>query len=621
MRYDTIIIGAGLSGLTAASLLAKRGLRAAVIDNNYNPGGSCGTFKRNGVIFDQGSSMLYGFGEKGFSPHRFVFNCLEEPIDMIRHDLLYVVNYRSRNIRFFADLDRFIEELGEVFPSEALNIRRFYKDMARIYQDVMVDSPSFTTPDETDPRHALHNMRKHPVSYLKFLSYLNRSAENMLKRYFSDPEIFKFFNKLTSTYCYTTVRETPAILAAIMFVDNHFGGSYYPAGSTVFLPGKLEKVIEENGGEMIMNREVVRIDFRNGGPSGVTLDNGDRLEAGEIIYSGTIWNLYGKLLPTEARSKKVSWVKNPVPTYPSVMIYTCVDSGVVPEDTQPVELLVGNPDEIDESEVTIYIPSIDDRTITPPGTHVVMAIGPSLGEWDRSNNKQYAEGKKAEEERLLNLLERRFPGFRRAMILSDLATPATIERYLLKNGGAVAGPKQQIGQHMFKRLHTRSEWKNLFYCGESATMGTGTPAVTVSGLAAANAVLKKRGLEPFRYRPGMKEYVRIVPRPYLPEHRYADESPEARKMMLEASRCLYCERPTCSDHRQFDVRGIMRRLTVGNITGARKLIPAVASNPSTYPDFLSECETNCVLSITENRPIRLGAVMEWLGSKSSMASE
>lgn len=96
MSYGTIIIGAGLSGLTAASLLAKRGLRTAVIDNNYNPGGSCGTFKRNGVIFDQGSSMLYGFGEKGFSPHRFVFNCLEEPIDMIRHDLLYVVNYRGR---------------------------------------------------------------------------------------------------------------------------------------------------------------------------------------------------------------------------------------------------------------------------------------------------------------------------------------------------------------------------------------------------------------------------------------------------------------------------------------------------------------------------------------------
>jgi prolycopene isomerase len=81
MRYDVVVIGAGLSGLTAASLLVKRGLRVAVVDNNYKPGGSCGIFKRNNIIFDQGAAMLFGFGEKGFNAHRFVFNCLEEPIE------------------------------------------------------------------------------------------------------------------------------------------------------------------------------------------------------------------------------------------------------------------------------------------------------------------------------------------------------------------------------------------------------------------------------------------------------------------------------------------------------------------------------------------------------------
>ena len=95
-HYGVIIIGAGLSGLAAASLLAKRGLKVAVIDKSYNPGGSCGIFKRNDIIFDQGSSMLFGFGEKGFNAHRFVFNCLEEPIDVIRHDLLYCVNFKGR---------------------------------------------------------------------------------------------------------------------------------------------------------------------------------------------------------------------------------------------------------------------------------------------------------------------------------------------------------------------------------------------------------------------------------------------------------------------------------------------------------------------------------------------
>lgn len=612
MKKDVVVIGAGLSGLTAAALLAKRGLQVAVIDKNYNPGGSCGTFKRNGVIFDQGSSMLYGFGEAGFSPHRFIFNCLEEPIDIIKHDLLYCVVYQGRRILFHADLERFIIELGEVFPSEAVNIRRFYHDLARIYQDVMVESPSFTTPDETDPRHAIRSILKHPGSYFRFLSYLNRSAESLLKNYFADPAIFKFFNKLTSTYCYTSVRETPAILAAIMFVDNHSGGSYYPAGSTVFLPGKLEKVIEENGGEMVMNREVVKIGFRDGRPSGVTLDNGDTLEANDIVYSGTVWNLYERLLPEDARHKRTPWVKNPVPTYPSVMLYTCVDAGVIPEGTLPVELLVGNPDRIDEMEVTVYIPSIDDHTLTEPGTHVVMAIGPNFSVWDPSGKEDYALQKEAEKTRLMSVLENRFPGITQAVRFTDLATPATIERYTMKNGGAVAGPKQQIGQHMFKRLHTRSEWKNLFYCGESATMGTGTPAVSVAGLAAANAILKKRGFRPFSYNPGMKNQVRIVPHPYLPNHRYQDEAPEKRVVMIEASRCLYCEHPACADHSLFDVRGMNRRVTVGNFTGGRRLIRNLPAGKTDRDAYLIKCEADCILSETNGKPVRIKTIVDFL---------
>ena len=71
MDYDVVVTGAGIAGLTAAALLAKRGLRVAVIDNNYSPGGSCGVFKRRNTTFDQGSAMLFGFGEHGFNSHRF----------------------------------------------------------------------------------------------------------------------------------------------------------------------------------------------------------------------------------------------------------------------------------------------------------------------------------------------------------------------------------------------------------------------------------------------------------------------------------------------------------------------------------------------------------------------
>jgi prolycopene isomerase len=304
MEYDVLVIGAGLSGLAAASLLAKRDLSVLVVEHADRPGGSCGAFRRQGAFFDQGASMLYGFGERGFNAHRFLFNALEEPFAAVRHDLLYTVRYHGKLIRFWPDIGRFVEELSAAFPDEGPNIARFYRDMERLYDDVIAETPSYTTPDETNPREALRGLLRHPFSYLRFLTYLNCSAEKLLKSYFRDPELLHFFDKLTSTYCYATLREAPAVLAGVMFIDNHVGGSWYPAGSTLLLAGTLEKAIEEHGGVMRCGCTADEILFEHGKPCGVRSESGEILRAKQLVYSGTVWNLYGKLLRGQALTKR-----------------------------------------------------------------------------------------------------------------------------------------------------------------------------------------------------------------------------------------------------------------------------------------------------------------------------
>ncbi len=609
LEYDAIVIGGGLSGLTAAALLAKRGLSVAVVDKGADPGGSCGAFRRGNVTFDQGAAMLYGFGEAGFNAHRFVFNCLQEPIDVIRHDLLYCVHFKGRRVRFWPDVERFAGELSELFPAEEGNIRRFYRDMLTMYRHVMVETPSYTTPDETNRRTALKSLLRHPVSYARFLGYLNQSARELLSKYFSGPEIFKFFDKLTSTYCYATVEEAPAVLAAVMFVDNHVGGSFYPAGSTLFLPGKLEKAIEENGGDMLPGREAVSLLFENGKPSGVALDDGSALRAPHIVYSGTVWNLYGRLIdPARTTKRRRDWAAAQAPTWPSVVLYALVSRGVIPDDTAPVEMLVGNPDRLDESEVTAYILSIDDRTLCAGDEHTVVAIGPTFGIWDKLDEAEYQRRKGKEQERLIAVLEKRFPGFGQAVRYAELATPRTIGRYTLKNGGAVAGPKQMLGQHMFRRLHTRAEWDNLFCCGESTVMGTGTPTVTTSGIAAANALLKKLGKQPFVYREGMRNFVRLVDRPFTADRLYEGYGEPEKKVMLAALRCRRCERPSCTGEEPTDVRGVMRRVAVGNFAGARKRWLQCPAGP----EALARYEADCVCAREGGRAVAIRDVAAWL---------
>ncbi len=611
---EAIVVGAGLSGLAAASLLAKRGIKVTVVEHAFKPGGACGIFKRNGAIFDQGAAMMYGFGKRGFNSHRFIFNCLEEPIDVIRNEALYDVYYQGHKIRFHRDIDKYIDELAKVFPCERENLKRFYSDMKVLYNDVIANEPNFTTPDRTDRKEALRQVLKHPASYIKFLTYLNRSTESVLRKYFKDEAILAYFNKLTSTYCYTDVSETPAVMAAVMFVDNHMGGSFYPKGSTIFVPGKLEKSIEEHGGSMLYEKTVERIIVESNRAKGVVLDDGTELRADAVIYSGTVWNLYGKLLKdAPVPDSRRKWAQNLKASYPSVLLYTMVRKDAIPYGTGPISLFSNDADRLDDNEVTTYIFSIADPSICPPDCHMVTAIGPTYKSWpalaDRyQSSEEYRKLKAEEEERLLNLLESKFPGFRFKVVHKEVSTPLSIERYTMKNRGSVAGPLQSMGQHMFRRLHINSEFKGLYYCGESTIMGTGTPTVTVSGISAANAMLKDMGMEEFKYREGMKDYV-VEHAPGVAASEGLSPEGEAGELARLAARCEYCEHPACMAGIRLDIRGINRRLTVGNVFGASRLAEASPVGA----EELRSAEGRCILG-RRGAPVEIVRIITGLPS-------
>ena len=335
----------------------------------------------------------------------------------------------------------------------------------------------------------------------------------------------------------------------------------------------------------------MKILFDGGKPCGVELKTSEKLYASYLIYSGTVWNLYGKLIdPGHSSVQRREWAAKQVPTYPSVVLYAHVYKSVIPEGTAPIEMLIGNPDEIDESEVTVYILSIDDRTLCDEDGQVIVAIGPTFESWDCKDETEYQTKKEREQIRLIGVLEKRFPGFSAGVRYAEVATPRTIERYTNKNGGGrCGGPSRCWGQHMFKRLHTRSEWDNLFCCGGIHSHGGPERLqVTTSGISAANAVLKKAGLKPFVYEPDRKNYVRTVDKPFFSEALYRDHPEEMRAVMIKASACQFCEVPGCSLDTDIDIRGIMRRVMVGNMAGAKKLVERTGQTGRGCPGSMRE---------------------------------
>jgi prolycopene isomerase len=137
-------------------------------------------------------------------------------------------------------------------------------------------------------------------------------------------------------------------------------------------------------------------------------------------------------------------------------------------------------------------------------------------------------------------------------------------------------------------------------------MGTGTPTVTTSGISAANAVLKKLNLEPFVYRKDMINVVRIVEHPFTADQLNANVDDRTREVMKKAMQCRFCENPTCT--LDCDIRGIMRRVAVGNVIGAKRVWE---KNP-TDAKTLALYESECICSADNGSAVKIREVIQFI---------
>ena len=621
--YDVIVVGAGIGGITAAALLAKKGLKVLNIEQHYVPGGMCSCFRRQGFTFDAGSTLLFGFGEKGFRAHRFVMNELEEEIDMIPQEDTYRLHVLGKEITFWKDFDRFIREFIAIFPHQEKELRSFYSFLYRLYQGAVSDNEMIVPPSELPKIDYVKRFFKNPIGVLGLALMMFKTAESVIKKYFTDPDLIAFLDMLTRTFSYCDITETSAVLSATMFVDMHEGGCYYSAGSPQMVPNKVEKAMERCGGQMLYRHLVDEILIARNRAYGVRLADGTEIMADRVISDASVWNLYGKLVkPGHIQPKRMKWAHAFVPTPSSFICYIGVDAKAFPETARRFEIFIPDMTDKEGHGLTMYASSMIDPSLAPPGCHGVTAILLAEDTWPEPGDPEYQseEYRRRKQEagnKLLDHIELYYPGFRQHIKVMEIATPSTVERFAMKNWGCVGGPKQAIGQEMLNRPHARSDWKNLYLCGDSTVMGIGVVAATASGIGAANMVLKDLGMKQFAPKRFPRQYVNFVKaKPWTPppgkDTPISEES--ARRLARE---CQLCEHPGCRKAcpAGIDVLSFMRRIEAGNYIGAvqsmRQMNPLAEICGYLCPAE-KLCEKHCNRLDFSDTPTRIKDLQRWV---------
>lgn len=129
--YNAIVIGAGLSGLTAAAFLAKEGARVLVCEQAAQVGGLFNSFRGEGYQFDGGIKAV--INSAVMMPMLAQLGLLER-IEFQRSPIALVTSAHVQPILGFSDVEAYFQLLGTLFSDEQVGLQRVLRDTKTIFE-------------------------------------------------------------------------------------------------------------------------------------------------------------------------------------------------------------------------------------------------------------------------------------------------------------------------------------------------------------------------------------------------------------------------------------------------------------------------------------------------------
>lgn len=487
-----VVIGAGLGGMSAAIMLARKGFQVTILEKNAQVGGKLNQLQTKGFSFDLGPSIFTlpeifrpvfeGDGKR-----------LEDYITLRR------VDPQWRN--FFED--GVVVDLWESPERMRTELARFGPRAFSEYKDFLAYSHrQYEILERGYLRHGLDTL----VQFFRFygwkeardLDYLHSMSgsihRRLSNRYLRD--IFEYFIK----YVGSSALDSPAFMNLMPTIQMDFG-LWYVDGGLYQLGHAFRRRLEETGVTLCLEHEVQRIDYSGRSATGVQVraSNGDlRTVAADYVVSNMeVIPAMQRLLQSPASTMKK--LRRFEPSCSGIILHLGLDR-VYPQLAHHNFFYSANLHEHfrrvfrdkklpDDPTIYVVAPTRSDPSQAPPGCDNIKILPhiPAINDRNPYTREDYV----ALKELCIDKLERMgLTNLRQHIVVEDFWTPFDIESRYASNRGSIYGVVCDRRRNFaFKAPKRSPEFHNLFFVGGSVNPGAGMPMVTLSGQHVARMII------------------------------------------------------------------------------------------------------------------------------------
>jgi len=490
-KYDAIIIGAGIGGLTCGNILAKNGLRVLILEKNPFPGGAVSTFYKNGYPVDITHSIC-GLNKGSFINKLFDYLDLTENLDSrkLAKAFIHISANDNKHFYSFTDIEKYQNDLCNYYPHERKGIQKLFQVMSIIWDKEILRS-------YYNPNIAI--LSTYPFVFPNLAKYQHYTFEQFLSKFVKDPALIDVIS-VGWPYIGLEQSKVSALYMICIIMAYHKEGSYFIKGGF----GKIPRILEHNfirlGGNIIYDTEVTNIIFSNKKiAQGVKISTGNSYSAVNVISNADTIKTFNDLIGNKNLSFRLrNKIQKNRLSCSAVQIHLVVKAQIPAEYLDTGSIIMKSQitilNQSKNCTLVISIHKTSDFLLSETKDLYIINIlclpvdYPSWEDCQNLNNDVYETAKKTVALQTYDNFKKLF-SFEQ-LISYNVLTPLSFSKWLHATGGAVYDIETSPDQMLLQRFNNLKPIKNLFCVGAKSFPGPGIAGALCSSVSVADMILK-----------------------------------------------------------------------------------------------------------------------------------